>query len=142
MKKTKKRKKTKKKIIQLLKQENNILFAYLYGSYARKEENQKSDIDIAIYLSQEPKTEFLPEKLSTKLEKKINKNIDIRILNNRKIIFKHQVLKHSELLFSKDENKRVEFETYVYDRYLDFKYYINQYNQKRREEILTWSTKN
>jgi len=40
-------------IIRILENERDILFAYLFGSYAKGTQDEKSDIDIAIYLIDE-----------------------------------------------------------------------------------------
>lgn len=132
----------KRKIVNSLKKEKNILFAYLYGSFARSDETKESDIDIGIFLSNEDHDKFLPEKLMKNIEKALEIEVDIRILNCRDLIFLHQVLKDGELLFSRDEEERIKFETRVYDKYLDFRYYIDQYNKTRRKEILSWLIKN
>ena len=40
-------------IIKVLAEESDILFAFLFGSYAKGTQNDKSDIDIAVYLKDE-----------------------------------------------------------------------------------------
>ena len=40
-------------IIKVLAEESDILFAFLFGSYAKSTQNDKSDIDIAVYLKDE-----------------------------------------------------------------------------------------
>ncbi len=126
----------KEKIQSRLKEEDSIIFAYLYGSFARSEETDKSDIDVGIFLEGGHLDSFLIGDLISDLEQEIDMEIDVRVLNERNLTFLHQVLKKGELLFSRDEKKRVEFESWVYDRYLDFKYYIDQYNKTRRKRIL------
>ncbi len=126
----------KEKIQSRLKEEDEISFAYLYGSFARSEETEKSDIDVGIYLEGDDLDSLLIGDLTADLEQEIGIDIDIRVLNHRSLTFLHQVLKKGELLFSRDEKRRVEFESWVYDRYLDFKYYIDEYNQTRRKRIL------
>lgn len=127
----------KQKLTTFLRGKEDIMFAYLFGSTARMEDNKKSDIDIAVYLTKDTiqHSPLYPESLSLSLEKKIKRPIDIRVLNNQNLRFLHQVLKDGELLFSKNNTQRVLFETDVYDRYLDFKYFIDQYNRLRRERL-------
>ncbi len=127
--------KIQEKTASILKDEDNILFAYLYGSIATDRFTEDSDIDIGIYCSEKVYDNLYPERLSSKLEKGFDRDFDVRILNDRNLIFLHQVLKNGELLFSKDDRKRVEFETEVYDRYLDMKYYFDQYNDIRRKRV-------
>ncbi len=124
-------------VTSVLKDREKILFAYLYGSFARSEENDKSDIDIGIYLKDHNHEKFYPERLASKLEKVVDRDVDVRVLNGRNLVFLHQVLKNGQLLFCRDEKMRVAFETDVYDKYLDIKYYLDIYNRMRKERILT-----
>ncbi len=126
----------KEQIASILMDTENILFAYLYGSYARSQENESSDIDIGIYVKEGRHEKYFPERTAGKLEEKLHREVDVRVLNGRNIVFLHQVLKNGQLLFCKDEKKRVEFETDVYDRYLDIKYYLDIYDKMRKERIL------
>ena len=121
----------------ILEKEKNILFAYLYGSFSKSVERKDSDIDIGIFVKDLSDTEkYYPEKLALKIERMIGGEIDIRILNDRDIIFLHQVLKYGKLLFSKNEKKRIKFETDVYKKYIDFVYYMEEYDRIRRRRIL------
>jgi len=121
----------------ILEKEKNILFAYLYGSFSKSVERKDSDIDIGIFVKDSSDMEkYYPEKLALKIERMIGGEIDIRILNDRDIIFLHQVLKYGKLLFSKNEKKRIKFETDVYKKYIDFVYYMEEYDRIRRRRIL------
>ncbi len=98
-----------------------------------------NDTDIAVHLKEGmSEKEILEFELSegVELSKELGFEIDLRVLNGRKIVFLHQVLRDGKLLFCRDERKRVEFETEVYSRYLDIKYYLDQYNEIRRRRIL------
>ncbi len=127
------------KIKEVLKNQEGILVAYLYGSTAKKQIHPNSDIDIGILIRENFEPDALyTSRIANKIEKKTNteKEIDIRILNNKPITFLHQVLKDGKELFSKNEKERIEFETKVYDRYLDFKPHFEQYNKIRKERVL------
>lgn len=124
------------KISEILNRERNILFAYIFGSYARKEARKGSDIDIAIFLrnpsviEKDPKFEV---RLALKIEKVLRKPIDVRILNDKPLTFINQVLKHGKLLFSRNEKERINFEVKMFDLYLDFSYLMKEYDEKRFE---------
>jgi hypothetical protein len=122
-----------KNIKNLLQKDKDILFAYLYGSYAAGNTHIESDIDIAVYLKEKDTTFYLKkdnEFLS-------NNRFDIRILNVMPLVLKFKVLKEGKLLFSNDEQKRIDFETEVIDRYFELKPYIDEYYELLKERILS-----
>ena len=92
--------------------------------------------DIGIFLKDGEYEKFYPERLAGELEKLFSRDVYIIVLNGRNLVFLHQVLKSGELLFCRDEKKRVAFETDVYDKYLDIKYHLDIYNKMRKERIL------
>ncbi|MEG3225543.1 MAG: hypothetical protein BME94_08585 [Methanobacteriales archaeon Met13] len=124
-----------KKITRQLKDQDEIAFAYIYGSVARGEEREDSDIDIAAYLTHHPTLEdpLLEFNLALELEKDIKRKVDLRILNIAPVTFIHQVFKHGKLLFSRDENLRIKFESQKMDEYLDFLPLLEEYDKKRLE---------
>jgi len=120
-----------------LQKEDDILFAYLYGSVARGMERAESDIDIGIFLADpQKKGRYYPEQLAVRIENTVDREVDVRVLNDRNPTFLHQVLAYGTLLFSRDERRRIQFEGEVYDRYLDISYYMKQYDAIRRKELL------
>ena len=108
-----------KKIIEsLLQAQGNVLFAYLFGSYARGEQVEKSDVDIAVYLSDTSLDERL--KLHHMLERALKKNVDLVLLNDVKNIYLlESILKEGILL--KDHEDRAMFEVEKNLRIIDFK---------------------
>lgn len=123
-------------IVDILTDEDIVQFAYVYGSFLKGKFN---DVDIAVYLKEEvSEKEIIEFELDKEVElsKKLGFEVDLRVLNGRKIVFLHQVLKNGTLLVCSDEGKRVEFESEVYREYLDIKYYLDEYNELRRKRIL------
>lgn len=122
-----------------LKNEEDILVGYLYGSFARGNATERSDIDIGILISEDFETEPLYEsKISLKIEKNItsSREVEVRVLNEQPLRFLHQVLKHGKMFYCKDEKTRIRFETRVYDEYIDFKPFMKEYNEMRRKRLL------
>lgn len=116
-----------KKITKILKNEKNIVFVYLHGSFLK---NRFRDIDLGIYIENHlSKKEILKYELH--LEEKLSRNIkyscDIRILNKAPLSFKFSVIKNGIILFSRDENKRTDFECLSLVKYHDFSFYRNRY---------------
>jgi predicted nucleotidyltransferase len=122
-------------IIKVLENEKDILFAYLFDSYARGTQDEKSDIDIAIYLIDEKILEeypLYPSRIAIRIEDILDKRkVYVSILNSSKLRFRYQVLMHGKLLHSKDEKERVEFEVSSLDQYYDFKPHIDRYDAAR-----------
>jgi len=121
------------KIARVLRKHEEILFAYLYGSVARGEAGEESDIDIGIFLNENFKPHgFYEIDLSREIEKKCNlKKVEVVILNKKPLRFLNQVLRYGKIIFSKDEKARIAFETYVTKAYIDFLPYYREYDRMR-----------
>lgn len=116
----------------MLQKENHILFAYLHGSFLQ---NEFRDIDIGIYTEKNlSKKNQLSYELSfeEKLQHSIFHPVDVRILNNAPLSFSFSVIKNGIVLFCKDEDKRIDFETRIFTKYHDFDFYRERY---RREAL-------
>ncbi|MCK5346054.1 MAG: nucleotidyltransferase domain-containing protein, partial [Candidatus Heimdallarchaeota archaeon] len=72
----------------LLMNEEDILLAYLYGSYSKATQTVKSDLDIGIYVKSQALTDvWFPIRIKHLIEDKIHQNIDVdvRMINNAPI---------------------------------------------------------
>lgn len=102
-----------------LLQDYEIKLIYIFGSYAKGNNNSKSDLDIAILLNDE----YNPmDKLSligdfTSIFKR--DDIDLVILNSANAVLKHQVIKYGKLIFMENEDVKVNFEVRVLKEYMD-----------------------
>jgi len=85
---------------------DNVIFAYLYGSFARGEYHKFSDIDVAIYQRRYDTEEYLEILASINIE---GREVDLRILNNAPPFFKYKVIKEGILLFCKDKRLHENF---------------------------------
>jgi len=115
---------------------SEIIAAYIYGSFLRK--NFFEDIDIGILINDDFKPDVLYEfDLAGKLEKKLKndlttfKPIDLRILNGMPLRFLFSIFKDSKILFSRDDFTRVKFESKVVKEYLDIKPHHELYDKMR-----------
>ncbi len=108
--------------------------AYLAGSLtSRASFGQLSDVDIAILLTEQITSDqfldyqfyFLSE-LTRRLEAD---TIDVVILNQASLLLKLQVIKYGQILYSRDEKQRVQFETKAVLDYLDFKKFDEMQSQ-------------
>jgi uncharacterized protein YutE (UPF0331/DUF86 family)/predicted nucleotidyltransferase len=106
--------------------QNPVNAAYLAGALSsRTSFGHISDVDIAILLMDQIKADqFLEYRLYffSELAKQLESDsIDVMILNQASQLLKLQVIKHGQILYSRDEKQRVSFESKIIMDYLDFK---------------------
>lgn len=104
---------------------DDVEVAYVFGSFL--ECDKFNDIDVAIFLSKElnPYRRFkFAMGVAKKLERGIKPRLefDVKILNYSPVEFQHEVLKKGRVVFLRDENKRIEYESRLISTYLDFKW--------------------
>lgn len=132
--------KLKEEIGVVLRGREEILVAYLYGSTVRGYGGEGSDIDVGLLLKEDFEAEALyPARIASEIKRRcgLDQEVDVRILNERPYRFLHQVIRWGEVILSTDERERVRFETSVIDGYIDFKPFYEQYDEKRRERLLS-----
>ena len=103
-----------------LEGEESVCFAYLFGSYGRGKPGPLSDVDVAVFLEGckdywDKKLELIGEITRTLR----TEEVDLVILNQAPLSLRFHVIKTGELLFSKDEFKRIEFEAKTFKFYCD-----------------------
>jgi predicted nucleotidyltransferase len=117
---------------KVMEKDEKVLFAYVYGSYARDSIDFDSDIDVAVYLKPSDAKGYIgkEEELTIELVTKIHMDrIDLRILNVLPLLLQYNVLKDGIPIFVRDDKERVDFETRVMNRFFELKPYIDEYQQ-------------
>lgn len=99
--------------------------AYIFGSFL--ERNEFNDIDVALLLSEglDPyKSLKFSLKVAGDLERQIKPRLefDVKILNNSPIEFQFEVIRKGCVIFSRNESRRMDYESEVTSTYLDLKY--------------------
>jgi len=123
---------------EVMEKDEKVLFAYVYGSYARDSIHFESDIDVAVYLRSSDVKGYIKkeEELTIELVTKIHMDrIDLRILNVLPLLLQYNILKDGMLIFVKDDRERVDFETRVMDRFFELKPYVDEYQQMLSSKI-------
>lgn len=96
------------KIKEVLQDIEDIEFAFLFGSYARNEEDVLSDIDIAIYQKKKKsKYNYIMQEFeieSKLLETIPNKQFDVRSLNIAPIIVIGEIINNGKLIFARNKS--------------------------------------
>lgn len=91
-----------KQIQDILKKREDVVFAYIYGTFV--DAPSFKDIDIAVYLDPETikDNDILEKELTISALLVPGYPVDLRILNNAPLWFQNNVAHSGELLFSKD----------------------------------------
>lgn len=101
-----------------------VSLAYLYGSVTTGQTTPFSDVDIALLVDED----LSPlEKLKLTLRIQLDladhadiSNADVRIINDAPLVFRGRVVSDALLVYSRDEQERVEFETATRLCYFDY----------------------
>lgn len=97
---------------------DNVIFGYVFGSYAKNRQTNLSDIDIALYL----KDTSLDNKLQINYEisKLLKKDVDLVILSEiRNNYLLEDIINYSVVI--KDNDQRFDFEVIKQHEILDYK---------------------
>jgi len=120
-----------RRVVEVLKNEEKVAFAYLFGSFLFGK--YFNDIDLAVYVVGEVDTNF-EEKLALKLEKEIGMEFDVFIINDKPTLFLSEVFRKGKLIFSRDEELRVKFETFKLAEVLEYNELMKHFDEKRFEK--------
>ena len=102
-----------------------VNLAYLFGSTAAGKATPLSDVDIALVLPDEQVDPGNLLSLELQLADEISRlleieEVDVRVINSAPLMVRGEVVTHGILLYSTDEDFRVEFETSTRSAYFDF----------------------
>ena len=120
-----------------------VIFAYLYGSHAKGEPHPFSDVDIAVFVESIRTRRNADLTLELSLSLKIDERLkhkyaaEIRTINNLPLTVVGEILKYGHLIYSRDEAKRVEFETQSRLAYFDFLHVIRHHQNIYRKKLLS-----
>ncbi|AVX19825.1 hypothetical protein SAMN02745885_00168 [Carboxydocella sporoproducens DSM 16521] len=125
----------REKLGRYLAAKPNILFAFLFGSWARGDAREDSDVDIAVYLKDRDYDilEYLDWKRD--LEEICGRTVDLAILNEATPLLKYQVYLDGVLLFSKDDILASNFLVRALFEYEDIRPYLELTYKRMIERI-------
>lgn len=119
----------KKRTYPIFNSVSKVVFAYLFGSTAHEQTHADSDIDIAVFL--EPAEAKALLAVETELDVKLDaalpeQRVDLIIVNVAPIIIQYNAIIEGEVIFSRDEQRRIDFETSTLYRYYDLKPFLDE----------------
>ena len=115
------------KIAEYFHRMDRIIFAYVFGSFARGEDF--SDIDIGIYLttnSIETPLEF-EFAMENRVQEKVGYAVDVRILNRAPVFFAFQVIRDGVLVKDSNPDMRSDFECLIFKKVNDLTRFRDEY---------------
>lgn len=113
------------KIVKYLKDNKEILAAYIYGSFAKKRPTNLSDIDIAILsvFKKDPVAKFEERMQSAaQLSKICGREVDLVLLEDCGDLLRYEIIKTGKLIYEADREKHRDFVARAIINYLDFSY--------------------
>ncbi|SHK23510.1 type VII toxin-antitoxin system MntA family adenylyltransferase antitoxin [Paramaledivibacter caminithermalis] len=113
------------RLIKILKKNNKIIMAYVFGSIVKGNETKDSDIDIAIYISKGEIDAFEYLSLKRELMDVSSKEVDIVILNDANPLIKQEIFRDGKKLFSRDKELESNFIVHSLFEYEDMKKYYD-----------------
>jgi hypothetical protein len=125
----------KKTLADYFERHPEIEVAYIFGSVAQGKSSDLSDIDLAILVDRQQVNESAyrygyKAEIITDLIRLLKTNkVDLVILNEANTLLKHRVLYNGKLIHSKNESKRIQFQTSTIDKYVDFKEIIKPHRK-------------
>jgi predicted nucleotidyltransferase len=98
---------------------DDIVFDYVSGGFL--ERSFFRDVDVAVWTSDLEKAFYYTVNFSAKLEVEAGLPVDLHVLNEAPLPFKHHVFTTGTLLFSKDEELRHRIVDQTMKEYIDLK---------------------
>lgn len=119
-------------IIAYLSNIPELIAAYLFGSYAREQQDQVSDVDVALLFhhglsgKQVDKLELsIWQKLTAILR---TDEIDLLVLNHTPLSLQFEIIRTGKAICNNDNNQRIDFEIKTGAKYWDFKKLKDEYD--------------
>jgi predicted nucleotidyltransferase len=124
--------KHKNQITSILKNDEHVLFAYLFGSSISGIITPMSDIDIAVYLSRNSdKTKDRFNLMGKLIDTLKTDAIDLVILNTAPLTLTARIIRNKEILVDKYSLIRHSFESLILRQYYDYSFKENQLLERR-----------
>lgn len=127
-----------KKCKSILMDYEDIIFAYIFGSYVQGKMRADSDIDIAIYLGKKMDIETYLE-IKMHLSDACKREVDLIVLNDAIPLLKYQIYKNNISLFIRDKTIETRYKVKTLFEYSDMKRYLDlSYNKtidRLKEEV-------
>lgn len=118
-------------IRSVLSQDARVVAAYLFGSRARGDHREASDVDVAVLLDEIPKATLddPPFELESRLEQVIGLPVQLINLNEAPPDLVHRVLRDGEIVCESDRGRRIQFEIQARNVFFDLQPILERYRK-------------
>lgn len=111
---------------------SQLISAYLFGSYARENQDQMSDVDIALLFYDELSIEQM-NKLELSIWQQLTAilqtdEIDLVVLNQAPLSMQFEIIRTGKVICNNDNARRIDFEINTCASYWDFKKIKDEYD--------------
>jgi predicted nucleotidyltransferase len=114
------RQKIAQRVRSLLASSEDIVFAYIYGSFARGEAVR--DLDVALYTTEDKDFLFAID-VAALLRRDTGFEVDVTVMNHAPVALQFAILRDGLLLFSKDEARRTSLIERVSRQYREYTHF-------------------
>jgi Predicted nucleotidyltransferases len=125
------------KLNQYYRANEEVLFGYLFGSFAKNRSRSRSDIDIAVYLSNYHRESAYENKMKDilALQDIFKRPVDLILFNEAPPLLKHEIFKTGIIFIEREHFTLVEYKVRNYHQYLNQLYIINRFFEKNKLAI-------
>lgn len=104
---------------------------YLYGSVARGDSREDSDVDLGLLCSESADRGFfgVRSRLEDDLEHLLGRSVQAVVLDTASPDFVHRVLRDGVLMYERDPSSRIRFEVSARREYLDLLPVLREYRR-------------
>lgn len=107
-----------------------VIFAYLFGGLIRKKPSFLSDVDIAIYVRDPGRFDYL--EFYSEITDFLNTDeVDLVLLNKAPVTLAGRILQSKKILIDREPFIRHKFESLTIRKFLDFQFREKEYFKKR-----------
>jgi hypothetical protein len=120
-----------------------VVAAWVFGSVARGTAREDSDLDIGVLLAPPAAAadRHALYDLAARLEQAASRRVDLVVLGDHDPIIAHRVLSEGRLVFCRDRERRIDFESRIHMRYIDWAPNYERVARRSLEVNRAWAEK-
>ena len=101
---------------------------YLFGSRARDDFHERSDVDVAVLWETKPE-DPVELRIAADLSRLFGREVDVVVLNTASPDVRHRVLRHECLILDHNRSARIRFEVATRNEYFDILPMLRRYRK-------------